>query len=188
MEKATLCSMFAICFGNMRQRGYTDVTFVLVLAPSNAHTCGMQVQNFDRAGEHFSSLSHTSCMKHLRQTVMYSCQETSQEPWARTPRRVLDFVSLEVNRCTLDYGHLFCTWVVNYSTVQAWTSFQRRMLSTQLIKPTVLQNHLWLCSDLPKCGSTFAPGCPVSVSKTLFRSKPGNKNKHMCFLKEAQWS
>lgn len=139
MKKTTPCSMFAMCFGSTRQRGYTNVTFVLGLAPSNAYICCMQIQNFVRAEEHLSSLPHTSWMKHLRQIEMYSCQEMSREPPARTPRCVLDFVSLEVNCYALDYRHLFCTWLVNHSAVQAWSSFPRRMLSNWLIKPTILQ-------------------------------------------------
>lgn len=56
----------------------------------------------------------------------------------------------------------------NHSTVQAWSLFLRRMLSNQLIRSMTLWNCLWPCSDLPKCGSTFVPDCPLSVSYTLF--------------------
>lgn len=72
MEKATLCSTFAVCFGSVKQRGYTNVTFVLVLAASSTCVFNMQVQTFGRAEEHLSSLSLAFYMKHLRQTVMQS--------------------------------------------------------------------------------------------------------------------
>lgn len=116
MEKAAPCSTFAIFFGNMRERerekGYTNVTLALVLAPSNVYLCRMQVQNFDRPKENLSSLSHTSWMKHLRQTLVRKCLWSHQPE----PQEVCWIFFHWKWTIVLWTAGTRCIWVVNHNT------------------------------------------------------------------------